>query len=638
MQAGDPTLIRPRGTGELLDDAWRLALADYGRLLLLSALFLLPAATCLLLLLVRPRPQTFLESAWLPALTATLLALTGLGSGACQDLFRRRAEGLSPGLWRCLWAALRRGDGHVTARALVLAGALFLSPCLLLPGLAIWAGGSTLHAILAEGGGRLFDAVRTAGRDLPRQSGKAAAVTLVRLPLLLLGVLNLFLLGLIGLYLAGELGGLDTALLSAVLYLDDPVYLAALAVVAWVLLAPYAEAANYLLHVDTRARYEGLDLWYRVRRLFPVRPASRKPGPGDEPAPGARRQAALPLAVLLALGGLFGVGQPAAADELPDVVKRVRAGVEAVRGEAAAADPYPGGQRWAARLGTLARELDPEGTASKGAYRWFFRAVDDFAAQREQKAGVAILAELEQRLRLLEESLTPPGDKRLDPEEIKRLLPDRPDLADKDDPKKDKEEKKKQPVPHDDDVQVPGHAGPGGPGLVGPVQVGAGAGSLAWVLLVGALLAVVLLAGFLLWQNWEPRPKKPPAQKGQTPEEKDPLAHPDLQKPDVLWRQAEDFARRGDHLNAVRALYLAALATLHRAELIQYEPIRTNGEYQQQVRLKPEAPEELHEVFHRLTDLFELKWYGERACAAGDYEGCRALAEEIRDRVGGRKS
>jgi hypothetical protein len=636
MQAGDPTLIRPRGTGELLDDAWRLAIADYGRLLLLSGLFLLPAATCLLLLLVRPRPQTFLEAAWLPALTATLLALTGLGSGACQELFRRRAEGEAVGVWGCLWAALRRGDGHVTARALVLAGTLFLSPCLLLPGLAIWAGGSTLHAVLAEGSGRLFDALRTVGRDLPRQSGKAAAVTFVRIPLILLGVLNLFLLGLIGLYLAGELGGLDTALLSAVLFLDDPVYLAGLAVVAWVLLAPYAEAANYLLHVDTRARYEGLDLWYRVRRLFPVRPASRKPEPGDPPARGAREQAALPLALLLALGGLFGVGQWATAAEQVDVVRQVRAGVEAVRGEAAAADPYPGGQRWAPRLLGLARELDPEGTASKGTSRWFFRAVDDFAGQREQKAGVAILTELERRLRLLEESLAP-GGKRLDREEIKRLLPDRPDLADGADPKKDKEEKKREPVRRqDDDVDVPGRVGPQGPGIVGPVGGGVGLGPLPWLLLVGALVAVVVLAGFLIWQNWEPRQKKPPAQKGQTPEEKDPLAHPDLQKPQVLWRQAEEFARRGDHLNAVRALYLASLAMLHRAELIQYEPIRTNGEYQQQVRLKPEAPEALHDVFRRLTDLFELKWYGERACAAGDYEVCRGLAEEIRNRVGGR--
>jgi hypothetical protein len=636
MQAGDPTLIRPRTTGELLDDAWRLALADYARLLLLSGLFLLPAATCLLLLLVRPRPQTFLDAAWLPALAATLLALTGLGSGACQELFRRRAEGHSLGVGNCLLAALRRGDGHITARALVLAGTLLLSPCLLLPGLAIWAGGSTLHATLAEGSGRLFDALRAAGRDLPRQSGKAAAVTLVRLPLLLLGVLNLFLAGTIALYLAGELGGLDTALLRAVLFLDDPVYVAALAGVAWVLLAPYAEAANYLLHVDTRARYEGLDLWYRVRRLFPVRPASRTPEPGDQPARGVRRQAALPLALILALGGLFGTGQWAAAAEPLDTVRQVRAGVEAVRREAAGAEPYPGGQRWSPRLTSLGRALDPAGTASKGAYRWFFQAVDDFAARREQQAGLAMLAELERRLRLLEESLTPPEGNRLDRDDIKRLLPDRPDLEDKEEGKKDKEEKKKEPVRHDDDADVQGRAGPRGPGVVGPVQVGAEAGSLAWVLLVGALLAVLVLTGWLIWQNWEPRQKKPAAQKGQTPEEKDPLAHPDLEKPQVLWRQAEDFARRGDYLNAVRALYLASLAVLHRAELIRYEPIRTNGEYQQQVRLKPEAPEELHVVFRRLTDLFELKWYGERACAVGDYEVCRGLAEEIRDRVGGR--
>jgi hypothetical protein len=641
MQPGDPTLIRPRTTGEILDDAWGLAFADFSRLLLLSALFTLPAATCLLLLLVRPRPETFLAGAWLPALTATLLVLTGLGSGACQELFRRRAEGQPIGVGGCLAAALWRGPGHITARALVLGGTLLLSPCLLLPGLAIWAGGSTLHAVLAEGSGRLFEALRTVGRDLPRQSGKAAAVTFIRLPLLLLAVLNLLLLGSLVLEIAGELGGLDTALLSAILFLDNPVYVAALAVVAWVLLAPYTEAANYLLHVDTRARYEGLDLWYRVRRLFPVRPASRGPETPDQPARPARQQAALPLALLLGLGGLFGVGQPAAAGEQLDKVRQARAGVETIRREAASADPYPGGQRWAPRLRNLARDLDPAGKASKGSYRWFFQAADDFAREADQKAGLAILAELERRLALLEESLAPPagegqpGGKRLGREEIKRLLPGRADLADDEGPKK-KEEKKEPVRREDEDVEAPGRAGPRGPGIVGPVGAGPGLGGLLWVLLIGAVLVVVVLGALLIWQNWEPR-KKPPVQKGQTPEEKkDPLAHPDLQKPQALWRQAEEFARQGDYLNGVRALYLAALATLHRAGLIYYEPIRTNGEYQQQVRLKPEAPEELHEVFRRLTDLFELKWYGERACAAGDYEVCRGLAEEIRDRVGGR--
>ena len=39
---------------------------------------------------------------------------------------------------------------------------------------------------------------------------------------------------------------------------------------AWLLLTPFFEESNYLLYVDARARYEGLDLWYRVRRHFPL--------------------------------------------------------------------------------------------------------------------------------------------------------------------------------------------------------------------------------------------------------------------------------------------------------------------------------------------------------------------------------
>ena len=102
----------------------------------------------------------------------------------------------------------------------------------------------------------------------------------------------------------------------------------------------------------------------------------------------------------------------------------------------------------------------------------------------------------------------------------------------------------------------------------------------------------------------------------------------------VLWRRAEELAGAGNFLEAVRHLYLAVLSLLHRQRLLRYEPTRTNGEYVQQVRLAPEAPPDLHVPFEQLTTRFDIKWYGERDCPAGDYETCRALAEEIRSQVG----
>jgi hypothetical protein len=72
------------------------------------------------------------------------------------------------------------------------------------------------------------------------------------------------------------------------------------------------------------------------------------------------------------------------------------------------------------------------------------------------------------------------------------------------------------------------------------------------------------------------------------------------------------------------------LAQLHRADLIRYDRTRTNGEYLRQLRTA-EGGAAVVEPFGRLTRLFELKWYGERACAADDYETCRGLASQVRE-------
>ncbi|HZY84429.1 MAG TPA: hypothetical protein VFE78_06340, partial [Gemmataceae bacterium] len=123
--------IRPRTTGELLDDAWRLALADYPWLGLLSGLFLVPFFCVVVLLLSRPAPENWAVRLLLPALAALLLVLTGLGSGACQELFRLRAEGKPVGPAPCLRGALRRGLEHGAARA-VTGGAAMTCGALLL--------------------------------------------------------------------------------------------------------------------------------------------------------------------------------------------------------------------------------------------------------------------------------------------------------------------------------------------------------------------------------------------------------------------------------------------------------------------------------------------------------------------------
>lgn len=103
-----------------------------------------------------------------------------------------------------------------------------------------------------------------------------------------------------------------------------------------------------------------------------------------------------------------------------------------------------------------------------------------------------------------------------------------------------------------------------------------------------------------------------------------------IERPAAEWqREANALAGKGEHLEAVRALYLAVLSLLHLRQLLRFEPTRTNGEYIRQVRLAPQAPPALHAVFEEFTRLFERKWYGDRACEAAEYRAARKLAEEI---------
>jgi hypothetical protein len=514
--------LRPRTAGEVLDDAWRLALADAPLLLALSGLFAVPAAVALLLLLTLPTPESFPARCVLPALTALALPLTGLGSGACQELFRRRTGGERVTLGTCLRAALRRGPQHAAGRALTLLGVGLGALALALPGLALWVSLGTLHPILAAGDGRLFAALADSARDARKQPAKAGAIVLSRLPLLLVAIVNLFLLVRAGLWVAGSLAGFDIAVLDLQLSPGNPVYDVALVAFAWLALAPYFEASSFLLHLDGRVRYNGLDLAYRVHTLFPVIDKGRVAG------------------LVLALGGLLLCAAPGRAEE-GDVPRRSRDEIKKLAG------------------------------------------VDDGMGAAKSKA---------------------PDRERREKEKVRR-----------DDPAED---------------APPRHAGGGGGGAVAPQAGGGGFGTFGWLIL--GLLALAVLGGALVLflRSRDPsEPARAPATEALPPPEATGL-EPDEQSPADLWRRAEARARQGDFLEGVRYLYLAVLTLLHRADLIRYEKTRTNGEYLRQLA-SADGAGAVVDPFRRLTRLFEQKWYGERACAADDYDSCLDLASQVRE-------
>jgi hypothetical protein len=604
--ATNPTIdLRPRTAGEVLDDAWRLALAEAPLLLALSGLFAVPAAAALLLLLTQPAPDSSLGRYVLPALTALLLPLTGLGSAACQELFRRRAAGERVTLGVCLRAALRRAPQHAAGRALTLLGVGLGTLAMVLPGLTLWVSLGTLHSILVTGDGRLFAALRDSARDAQREPARSGAVILSRLPLLVISVVNLFLLAQAALWVAGSPAGLDVAFLGLMLPPGNPAFVIPLVTVAWLALTPYFEASSFLLHLDNRVRHDGLDLAYRVRSLFPVRSA----------------------ALLLVLVGLAGAAR-AEGPEPQTTVREVRDGVIALRDEVKAADPYPGDGRYQKRLDALGKRLK---AVAPDTARWFDRSSQRFG-QLDREGARAALDDLDQKLALLQESLDRSGGDRAGPprsrEQIKEMMPDAGEgkLAP---PPKPPE---KRPDDPDQGEEGPAqHPGGGGGGALAPQVGGSGLGTVGWALLGGLALAVFAGALVLyLRQRGTDEAARPLATEA-LPGPHEPALQPDEQSAADLWRRAEALARVGDFLAAVRYLYLAVLTQLHRADLIRYERTRTNGEYLRQLR-GAEGAAAVVEPFRRLTRLFEQKWYGDRACAPEDYETCHKLARFIASR------
>jgi hypothetical protein len=597
--------IRPRTVGEILDDAIRLGLADAGPLLALNGLFLVPALVVLLLLMALPASGNSWQTIGLPAIATILLPLSGIGSGACQELFRRRASDTAVTLRGCLGSALGRGLDHIAARTLVLIGM-----CLyIVPGLVAWLVWVTVHAWISAGESRVGGAMRESARGLQRNGSKVTAVTLSRIAVTTFAVLNLHVAVSAGLWIAGNLGGLDTALLAVQLSLTNPIYLLTLALFAWWLLSPFSEACNYLLHVDARVRYEGLDLWYRIQRQFALT------------VRGKAGVAGVALAALLLL-----VPSARAEDPQLQAVRTARQNLASLKAEIEKS-PTPRRPEWKQQLEALGDSLKRAGDKPER-YQWFDKSVEEFAA-RSGEAAVLVLDRIDSRLQLIEEAII--ARDQLDPnrsaQDIRKLLPDAPPPA---------EQKKKAPDPPKPkeqefrDIEIKGGSGPG---YSGPAIEGAGIVGL--MVIVGLLVACIVIALVLYIQQLRRTPnaeiKKTTGEKKAGADE--PEVRPDQIAPDALWNQADELARQGRFLEAVRRLYLAVLSLLHRSRLIRYEKTRTNGEYVRQVRRAPEAPPGVHPAFVSLTGMFDQKWYGDRACDGQEYGACRELAEQVRTEV-----
>jgi hypothetical protein len=490
---------------------------------------------------------------------------------------------------------------------------------ILLLGLPVWLLGLGRHAVVTAGQRNVWRAWRHSNRASGRHPAKAALIVFSRVVLLGFATLNLHLFGQFGLWAAEALGGFDVALAGLLCTLGNPAYTVALLGLAWWLLSPYGEAVNYLFYVDARTRYEGLDLWYRVQDLFPVVTGSRAG------------------ALMLAAGAALLTAGPAYAGDRLATVRNARQEIGKISREVKEANPYPGSRHWEPSLQTIGRRLDPAGTAERGRYRWYYRSIADFGA-RDREAALATLEAVDSRLAAIEDSLVRRArepaqggaEKVPSKEQIKGLVPPATGEA-----AGDKQVQEKRPDPKDKEKAVKrdddwaDRRGPraGGPAVFSPVGLG-GLANLLLVVFLALIVAVLVFGIMLAVRAWlAHRAAAVTRASGLTePSAQDVLEEPDRQNVASLWQKSDELARSGRFLDAVRTLYLAVLALLHQASLIRYQRTRTNGEYADQLR--PRA--DVHAPFVRLTGLFEVKWYGERACQEGDYAACREYAEEVR--------
>jgi hypothetical protein len=148
-----------------------------------------------------------------------------------------------------------------------------------------------------------------------------------------------------------------------------------------------------------------------------------------------------------------------------------------------------------------------------------------------------------------------------------------------------------------------GTAGPGGTGmtLAGALEI------LAWgVLIVVALFLLTLLFRMVMSLGGRREPTPVSRQRLREAMESGQALAADSPR----WLdEADQLAAEQDLRRSFRALYLAMLSGLHRAELIDFRPNRTNWTYVRQFRGQNDHRQRLAQ----LTEQFDAIWYGRQS-------------------------
>lgn len=151
-----------------------------------------------------------------------------------------------------------------------------------------------------------------------------------------------------------------------------------------------------------------------------------------------------------------------------------------------------------------------------------------------------------------------------------------------------------------------------------PIQPSAGRGlsQIAQVVVIGFS---VLLIAFLIWK-FLPRYLRGRGTKKKKGKREARIVLGERLEPDQtasdLLEQAEALARAGDLRGAIRKAYIALLCELGDRKVISLAQHKTNRDYLTSVRNR----RSIYDPLRKLTNSFELHWYGFVPPAAGDWE------------------
>lgn len=620
MSGGALQELRPRSAVELYDAALHLCIHTQSEL---PGLALLGAA---------PLFCVGLWGVWLAShgapvrLLSMLVALALVfrqlcqGAGGLAALRELEGQPLSPRA--ALKEALRRLPSLTIATAWLTLYQVVLLPLSVGLSLLFFSAPLTAPLLIAEGSAHGFNFGKVARARLRGRAGAAAALQLLHLLALLFLMANLHGAVMLGLLLGHSLLALDLSFIDHFASLSHALYDLGLWGLAQLLLDPVRCATSALVLADARVRREGFDLLAMLRRLRESR---------------AARAALVILLLLLSPEGLSRAAScpgavPSAARSQPQAID-----VDARR------DPLPA-------LREVAKQLDlqddpavqqglqraarlPRAEAAKlnPLLRRLERRLDADTDAEDQAARDELRLALGEAGRVASAGQTLPADPRFAAQQIlaqdefkaaapaSAQAPDAPEAT----------------APPGwwarfwkwvgrQLVKLLQARGDHTPEPQGAAVTGEVARWVTWVLV--GLAGVVLL---LLGAQWLTRRRPEEAAAGQggagagagAGDAVDALA-----KPAWVWGgEAEALASQGRFREAMRALYLALLASLHRKGAIDYHPTLSNWDYCDHFR--GEASELA--PFRELTLRFDFSWYGRLGADQAGYTSFRSLCAPL---------